>query len=207
MSKYTREQIKAALRDVDEATATCGGEHVGDVDDHRVDALAAALGLSVEDPRPEPGVYVNQFGMPVILIGEDFKEGRAYHTAMANSVWVAEQRTNFAPARVVPEAEYQRLVEEADMSTEAPVRTSSDESKIRAWDRIVQHPVFSDRFDGEGSMVDRMVATLDGVSITPSRAAVRDAVADNRGNGWGLNDDAINAITDSVMALLQENTR
>lgn len=57
MSTYTREQIKSALRDSDNYTSSCGGELVGDPEEHRVDALAAALGLDVEDEKPEPGTW------------------------------------------------------------------------------------------------------------------------------------------------------
>ena len=47
---------------------------------------------------------------------------------------------------------------------------SSQTSKVQAWNQIAQHPIFRERFHGEGSRVDRMTARLDRVMALVERA-------------------------------------
>lgn len=89
---------------------------------HAARKIAEAMGITLTPEKPEPGtwhvvldgLYVNRAayvnGYSTLLI---FADNGDYDGLPHDDDW-----PNLAPARVVPEAEYQRLVMEADLATE-----------------------------------------------------------------------------------------
>jgi hypothetical protein len=66
----------------------------------------------------------------------------------------------------------------------APEPEPVDE-RIDAWERIAGHPVFSPAYDGDGPLIDSMIAVLDRIApepapYTPTREQIRQAYVDAR---------------------------
>lgn len=118
-AKYTREQIDKARQLADHAfseTARRNRQHDGDIvagamrrpADEWIDTFTEALGLEVQPEKPEPGVYLDSIGNPVILTGA----GMDYAVIDSDSNTAQELAAHLTPARVVPAAPVELTEEE-----------------------------------------------------------------------------------------------
>lgn len=203
---YTPEQIAEAVKEA-------YGVQLAEADT-AARTLATSLGLTVEDPKPlESGVYRHEDGRMVHL--RDYST-LAIMDAHVNSPWAKENRDKLTPARVVPDEAIEDARSEATDIIQEEIQgyirtrlniadTGGDNAHSGTIEQI-RHLHLAEPWLpaveavnklAEAGLLTRHDATA------PDWDDVRNAVAENRGNGWGLNDDAINAITDSVIALLE----
>ena len=161
--------------------------------------ILEAAGVTVQPEKPAPGTWhivkdgpqvgdaarVDEDGY-LHVIGSNGKTLRDIHP---DNTWPA-----LTPARVVPAAA-------------APVALTEDQVG-EEWDKD-SVPLVAWRVLGSRDR-ERITATVNALLAQHAAPAedmpdwddVRNAVASQRGNGWSLNDAAINGITDAVMRLL-----
>ena len=155
--------------------------------------ILEAAGVKVQPEKPAPGLYLHEDGRPIIMIGPNFTEPDSYLTVTDDSHWTGRNRDKLTPARIVPAA--------------TPVALTEDQVG-EVWDKD-SVPLVAWRVLGSRNR-ERITATVNTFLTQHAAPAedmpdwddVRNAVASQRGNGWSLNDDAINGITDAVMRLL-----
>ncbi|MBB5748580.1 hypothetical protein [Micrococcus sp. TA1] len=169
---------------------------VGEVTDTQARDVMTLLGLTVEDPKPGPGVYLTRHGIPVLI-------GDAGLTHKAGAVGlVSEELEEFdldgpggdlIPARVVP-AEPVELTEEQ-------VGELWDARRIRIvnWSEVNE----SKRMDITPT-VNAALAKYGHGTTTPSREQVEEILASSWEDWTAIGKEAtIRLHADAVMALLK----
>lgn len=107
MSKYTPDQIQKARDKADDAAAKFGMS----TNEERawIDTFTEALGLDVEDEKPEPGTYLTDDGFPVIIGNQGSNHGGANVALIQGGLEKIDDSWALRPARMVSESEWRRL--------------------------------------------------------------------------------------------------